>query len=248
MRPLPLCVAALCLLALLLIITAPATLLDAGLNQFTTGKARLVVAEGTLWSGKGQLEIRNAGGAAVANRAVTWQFDYQQLLLARLTFSFNFYPQTRASTLTASFSTLEFADLALSLPASAVALLLPAVQGYEVQGRLSLHSDKLSFSRTGTEGRILLQWQDVSSTLVPVSPLGSYELQLDGGPAPAQFSVELRTLQGPLHLDGAGSLGMNQPVDFSGTASVSDEQYETIAPFLRLIAVEVAGGRFLLQH
>ncbi|MDO8263578.1 MAG: hypothetical protein Q7T21_10165 [Gallionella sp.] len=39
-----------------------AMLIDAGLQPISHGKLRLVEAHGTLWSGTGQLDIRDTGG------------------------------------------------------------------------------------------------------------------------------------------------------------------------------------------
>lgn len=235
----------------LLLVKAPATLLDAGLDSVTVGRLRLVTAEGTLWSGQGRLEIRDAKSAAVFSSPVTWNLKKSQLLLARISVNFSIADQVQASTATVKLSSLELDDLEFGLPAAAVAQvmaqLLPATRGYGLGGMLSVRADALTFSRTATTGSMVLEWQNASSTLAPVSPLGSYELRLDGSPAPAQFNVALQTLQGPLQLDGGGHVGVNQQAALSVTARLPPAEYVEMAPLLQLIAVESSDGSFLLQ-
>ena len=55
--------------ALALAALAPATLIDARLERASGGRLRLAEAQGSLWSGAGWIEIRNADGrAGVAKR------------------------------------------------------------------------------------------------------------------------------------------------------------------------------------
>ena len=58
--------------ALGVIATAPATLIDAELQHISRGKLRLVEAQGTLWSGSGQIEIRDSGGRAGVAKSFAW--------------------------------------------------------------------------------------------------------------------------------------------------------------------------------
>ncbi len=235
----------------LLLVKAPATLLDAGLDAATAGRLRLVTAEGTLWSGQGRLEIRDAASAAVFSSPVVWSLQKSQLLLARVSVNFSIADQVQPSTATIKLAALEFSHLEFALPAAALAQvmaqLVPATKGYGVGGMLSVRADALTFSRAATVGSMVLEWQNASSILAPLSPLGSYALRLDGSPAPAQFSVALQTLQGPLQLDGGGRIGANQQVAMSVTARLPPAEYIEMAPLLQLIAVESSDGSFLLQ-
>ena len=59
--------------ALALIATAPATLMDAGLQRASDGRLRLAEAQGTLWSGTGQIEIRDTGGRTGVAKNFAWR-------------------------------------------------------------------------------------------------------------------------------------------------------------------------------
>jgi len=78
-----------------------------------------------------------------------------------------------------------------------------------------------------------------------VSPLGDYELRLEGeGPA---GRATLHTLQGPLRLDGKGSWMHGDSPAFLAMARVPPQHQQQLAPLLRLIAVERGDGSFELQ-
>ena len=57
----------------------------------------------------------------------------------------------------------------------------------------------------------------------------------------------LRTLEGPLQLDGEGTWSNGVPPSYVATARVPAQHQEQLAPLLRLIAVERGGGRFELS-
>jgi hypothetical protein len=70
--------------ALGLIATAPATLIDVGLRQASEGRLRLAEARGTLWSGRGQVEIRDANRRTGSAKEVAWRLRPASLLRGQL--------------------------------------------------------------------------------------------------------------------------------------------------------------------
>lgn len=239
-----LCAGALVCYLLALAWVAPATVLDGVLNARTAGHMRLTGAQGTLWSGQGTLEIRNAATAAVLTRDLKWQLDAAQLLFARLAWRLTFATGALPSVVTATRHRIKISQLDLALPAAAVTQALPAVAGYGLGGEMRLHIDTLGFGPDVTEGSATLQWHGASTALAPISPLGSYELRLKG--AGANMGISLHTLQGPLLLEGSGTLVNGRRPVFTALARVSAGA-ESLAPFLRLFAVENSDGSFALQ-
>src|SRR5688572_26476843 len=69
---------------LALIAIAPATLVDAGLQRASHDRLRLAEARGTLWSGSGQIEIRDKNGRAGVVRSVAWRVVPESLLRGNL--------------------------------------------------------------------------------------------------------------------------------------------------------------------
>jgi general secretion pathway protein N len=231
--------------AVALIATAPATLADAGLARASEGRLRLAEAQGTLWSGKGQLEVRDPGGRTGLAKGLAWRLRPGALFLARLAYDVEFDPGPGPFPVTISRSRIELANADITLPAAALGLGVPKLATLELTGEVQLRVSSLSIERSATRGSATLQWRAAGSALSPVSPLGDYELRLEGeGPA---VRATLRTLQGPLQLDGQGSWASGRTPVFLATARLPPQFQQRLAPFLRLVAVERGDGSFELQ-
>jgi general secretion pathway protein N len=227
--------------------TAPATLVDYAMDTLSSGRVRVVSTDGNLWTGSGQLEIRNSVGAAVYAGSLDWSVSKSSVLLGQLVIHYHLFDQPLTGAAQLSFASLLLTDIQLDLPAAAVMALIPAIEGYGVGGTLTIASQSLQFTRESTLGDAELRWQDASSALAPVAPLGSYQLHLVGDAAPVQFNAQLTTLQGPLQLDGGSTLGINERPSMQVNAALPDSAYAELAPFMRLIGVESPGGRFLID-
>jgi general secretion pathway protein N len=230
---------------LALIATVPATLVDAGLQRASHDRLRLAEARGTLWSGSGQIEIRDKNGRTGVARSVAWRVVPESLLRGNLVCDVELEQATRRFPVTVSLSRIELANADISLPAAALGLGVPELALLELTGEVFLQVSSLSIGRNATRGNATLQWRAAGSALSSVSPLGDYELRLEGeGPA---VRVTLHTLQGPIQLDGTGSWMHGGRPAFLATARVPPQHQLQLAPLLRLIAVERGEGSFELQ-
>lgn len=227
-----------------LIATAPATLLDASLQGIGQGKLRLVDARGTLWSGSGQIEIRDSGGRTGVAKSVAWRILPEPALRGQLVCEVKL-GQAKPFPVTLSLSRIELEKADVSMPATALGLSVPKLAPLGLTGELLLHVAYLSIERKQIHGNLTLQWREAGSALTPVSPLGDYELSFEG--AGATVHALLRTLQGPLQLDGKGAWVNGGNLDFLATASVPPQHQQQLGPLLRLIAVERSAGSFKLQ-
>lgn len=231
--------------ALALVVMAPATLIDSGLRQASEGRLRLAEAHGTVWSGRGQLEIRDAGRGTGISKNITWRARLAHLLRGRLVYAIALDHAAKGFPVTILPSRIEFADADINLPAAALGLAVPRLAPLEFTGDMMLHVARLAIARDTFQGNATLQWHGAGSTLAPVAPLGDYELRLEGDGAAVRAS--LRTLQGPLQLDGRGSWSHGSNPEFLGTARVPPQHQQQLSPLLRLIAVERGDGSFALQ-
>jgi len=247
MSPFRLTLVSFTMICAVLLWTAPATLLDAAMNKMSSGRMRVASVSGSLWSGSGQLEIRNSAGAAVFASKLDWRLNKFRLLRGQLSVSYHAFNHPVAGTVQLGLNSLRFSDIHADLPAAAMTALIPAAQGYGLGGSLNLSSESVNFTRTTTVGNVVLRWQNASSSLAPVAPLGSYHLHLVGNPAPLQFNGVLTTLRGPVQLDGSSTLGITQRTPMQLIALLPDSEYAELAPFLRLIGIESAGKRFLIE-
>lgn len=228
--------------ALGLIATAPATLIDASLEQASAGGLRLAEASGTLWSGRGQIEMRDANRRSGIAKSIAWRIRPAYFLRGQLRYEVALDNAAKRFPVTVSVSRIEIADADINLPAAALGLGVPKLAPLGLTGDLLLHIARLAFGRGSVQGNATLQWHGAGSAYTKVSPLGDYELRLEGNGAAVQAS--LRTLQGPLQLDGRGSWASGRNPEFQGSARVPPQQMQQLAPLLRMIAVERGEGRF----
>lgn len=227
--------------------TAPATLIDGALNQLSAGHLRVVSASGTLWSGHGQLEIRDTLGSSVYTSNIDWKLDKRALLLGRLSLSYHAMNQAGPATVQLGLTSIMLTGMDFDVPVTALLSLFPAAQGYGLGGTLNFSSPSLSLTRSATVGAAVLRWQNASSKLAPVTPLGSYALHLVGLPSQVEFTGTLTTSRGPLQLDGTVQFGITQAPVVQIIARLPANDYSTLAPFIRLIGVETEGKQFLID-
>lgn len=223
----------------------PATLADTALRSASDGRLRVTGAHGTLWSGAGQLEMRDTHGGAGFAKRLAWRVQPAALLRGRLAYAFSLDDVGRPFKVSVSWSRFTIEDAALRLPAAALGLGLPTLAPLGLSGDLHLRIPQFSFEDGAARGSAALQWQSAASALSPVSPLGDYELQLVGeGRA---VHATLHTRQGPLQLDGQGVWTRGARPVFLATAQMPPEVRARLAPFLRLIAVERQDGIFEMR-
>jgi general secretion pathway protein N len=230
--------------ALGLVATAPASLIDSGLEQATEGRLRLTDTSGTLWSGTGQLEMRDRMQRTAVARSIAWRVLPLYFLRGQLRGEVVLDQAAKPFPMTISLSQIELADADINLPASALGVGEPKLAPLGLTGDVLLHVARLALRRKAIEGSATLQWRGAGSAFTRVSPLGDYELRFDAEGTTVRAS--LRTLQGPLQLDGKGSWTSGGNPAFLGTARIAPEQRQQLAPLMRMIAVERGEGSFEL--
>lgn len=228
-----------------LIATLPATFADSALRRASNGRVRLVETSGTLWSGDGQIEFRNVNGGSGVSKAISWRCLPQSLIGGHLVFDVELDQSPKRFPVTVSLSQIEVANADIRLPASILGLALPNLAPLGLGGDVSMHIAEIFLQRDGLRGHATLQWQAASSMLIPVSPLGDYELSFDGeGEMPA---ASLRTLQGPLQIDGKESATASGERMFTAIIQVPAQLQQQLIPLLRLITVQRSESVFEIQ-
>ena len=227
---------------LALMVTAPATFADAALQRASEGRLRLAEAHGTLWSGAGRLEIRAAGGRMGIGRNFSWRVEVRSLLRGHLVCQISSHHALGPFPLTLAMSGVELSNADISLPAAVLGMGVEKLAPLGLTGEVRIHAESLSISRNAVLGAATLQWLAAGSALTTVSPLGDYEMRLDG--ENRTVNAVLRTITGPIQLDGKGSWTQGARPLFSGTAGVPQAHQQQLAPLLRLIAIERSAGSF----
>ena len=231
--------------AAVLLVQAPATLVDAGLHSASNGRLRFTEAQGTIWAGAGVVEIRDPGSRNAIAKNITWRVLPKSLWRGRLVCEVKLEQATRPFSVAASLTKIEIANAEINLPASALAFAEPRLKPLKLSGDVLLRTAKLSIGRDGMLGTATLQWRAAGSAFSPVSPLGSYELRLDGQGNTVHST--LGTLQGPLQFDGSGSWTRGRNSTFLATVRVPLQYREQLAPLLRMISVQRDEGSFELR-
>lgn len=223
-----------------LVTSAPATLLDGLLQQVTEEKLHLAEAQGSLWSGKGQLQIHNAQGHPQLAKKIQWDFQAGALWKGNLGYDVSLDGDSSSHfPVNISWSQIELGELNTRLPANILGIAIPTLAALGLGGDLELHIQHLVLKRNNTVVKATLHWLAAASQLAPVSPLGDYELSIEGESPLLQAS--LRTLQGPLQLEGQGNAST-----FIAIARIPPPLKPTLGPFLRLIGVEHSDGSYTL--
>lgn len=231
--------------ALALVATAPATLADAGLQRTSNGRLRLAESSGTLWSGAGVFEVRDAEGQTGLASPLSWRLLPGALFRAQLAYEVVSGFGTRPFPVTISGSRIELAHADFTMPAGALALGYPKLTPLELTGNVKLRISSTVISSSAVQGGATLEWRSAGSLLAPGLLFGDYALRLEGtGP---EIRATLETLQGPLQLRGSGAWARGHAPAFLGTADVPPEFQQQLAPLLRLVAVERSSGNFELQ-
>ena len=230
------------LYAVVLLATAPATLIDRGLRDASEGRMRLAQARGTVWSGTGQLQSRDPRGRAGLSEGVKWRLRGINPWRAGLAFRVELESGLRAFPLGLSWSGMEVTEAEFRLPAVALGQLLTQLAPLGPSGEVHVQISRLALGRNTVRGGAALQWRGAGSALTPVSPLGDYELRIEANGSEGRST--LTTLQGPLQLDGHGSWSQGRKPMFLATARMPPPLKPQLAPFLRLVAVEQGDGSF----
>lgn len=224
-----------------LVVSAPATLLDGLLQHATKEKLHLAEARGSLWSGSGQLEFHDSQQQSQLAKKMQWEFQGSALWKGKLGYDVSLDGDLSSHfPVNVSWSQIELQALHTRLPADILGIAIPTLAALGLGGDLEIDIKHLVLKKNNTEGKATLQWLAAASLLAPVSPLGDYELSLESDGLHVQAA--LRTLQGPLQLEGKGNAAT-----FMAIARVPPPLKSTLGPFLRLIGVEHSDGSFRLQ-
>jgi general secretion pathway protein N len=231
--------------ALALIVFAPATIIDARLAALSAGRLRLTEAQGSLWSGAGWIEVREANGSAGIAKRLAWRVLPISLLRGQLVAEIELDQSPRRFPITVSSSRLDISDADFNLPAAALGLGVPKLGPFRLTGDVLVKIPHLSVERGRMDGDATLRWRGAGSALTRVAPLGDYEVRFKAsGPA---VQAVLSTLEGPVRLDGNASWSNGSAPTFLATATVPPQQQDQLAPLFRLIAIERGAGLFELS-
>lgn len=233
---------ALCAFLAALSIMLPATLLDAMLDAHSAGRLRIAEARGTVWSGSGRLELRARDLAAAAGLELRWR--WRPAAGSPASFALGIGPASGAASakLDLTIAGIEVTNLAFVAPAAALSLLVPALHPLQLAGELRVASPKLLVAGGTVSGSGTVSWANAGSALTPVWPLGSFIADVVASGNGAR--VALRTISGPLRLDGTAAWATETPVTWNFNATVPADHRSRLDPLLKLIGEARGDGTY----
>jgi general secretion pathway protein N len=226
-------------IALTVMMFFPAGWMASMVEKQTAGRLTLGDAHGTLWRGSAFI-----GGAASGSDPLTpllpgrfsWRLSPLVLLGSIDAELENAEALSRPIIVKGNWHQWQVSPGAILLPAERMAALGSPLNTIQPSGQMRLSWELLQLKwqngTIGMFGTMHLEMNDLASRLSPVKPLGSYDLALAWNGT--QAAVTLKTVRGPLLLNGSGAIN-NGRLQFSGTAQAEAGQEQGLANFLNLL-------------
>lgn len=215
-----------CAFALLLVVLAPASLMDWCVRKATAGRVGIAEPAGTFWSGSGYVTALVAGGDA----AIGWRILPQHLLLGQLRVALQ--QGAARGLVSVSPGELRLTGIDFVFPASLLGQALEPLSRAQLAGEVRVRSDVLLLSGSEATGALRATLTGASSGLVASRALGSYELNATG--ADRKVTIEVKTLAGPLSITGTGSWTWGRAATFAGSMSAAPGKQSELAAILSL--------------
>ena len=227
---------------LTLLITAPASLLDRGLQYLTGGRLLLANASGTVWQGSATPALRQQKGSPIAFGPLHWEVAVLPLFGAKIRtrLQWDDLPPAAAMEAIISFGQIELQHALLLLPAQVLEEISPILKPAQFRGQFQIQSEHLAFTKRGVEGSAIIDWQQASSALSSIAPLGDYRLTLNG--AGDSVNIALATTSGALLLQGQGNWSAVRGLEFHGKARAAEGKQDSLAELLSHLGPQETPG------
>lgn len=223
-----------------MLVTAPASLLDQGLQYASGGRLLLANASGTVWQGSATPALRMQDGSLVALSSFHWKIAAPSLLAGKILVQLHPDDQPSATEATLFLDRIELRHAQLGFPARLLGETSMMLKPVQLRGQLQVQADHLTWSGQGIRGSAVVDWRHASSVLSGDHVLGDYRMALDG--AGERMHIVLATTSGMLLLEGDGNWLAGRGLEFHGKASASSGNYDTLTELLHHLGPEISPG------
>jgi len=228
-----------------LLITAPASLLDLAVQQVSNERLSLANSQGTIWHGSTTPVLHIGENASIPLHTLSWNVRPLALLRGQLNAALSWDESVTPMELTLSRQSVTLTPVLLPLPAEVLGELSPYLRPARLGGSLLFESPQLSYSDHHLLGNARTRWSNVSSAMSAVQPLGDY--QIDIVAKQDSLSAALTTLNGALLLEGQGNWSPTQKFHFNGTAHAAPESQAMLGELLNNLGPEIAPGIYRIS-
>jgi general secretion pathway protein N len=203
------------------VLSAPASLVDIGVNQATQGRLRLADTQGTVWRGSGRIVLADVAAEAspftvtglVLPGAFEWTIAGLPLFIGRVNAQLSGAGLVTPIKLEGGLSELKISASRLVLPTVDLSRMGSPWNTFKPQASLDVQWDNMTLRQGQFTGKAAIELKDIASALTSVRPLGSYKVDVVG--AGSSADVKLLTTQGPLSLTGNGVWNARQGLRLS---------------------------------
>ena len=219
-------------------VRAPAAWLGDWLQDH--GRLRLLDARGTVWHGSALLGISDGRETTLIPGRVEWSVDSLRptSIAARVSHPWLNIPLA----VSVDASGMRITKGNARLPAGVLAGAGAPFNTLRPGGVLELAWSDSEIRGTSLRGEVQLDWRDAQSALSTVVPLGTYRLTVRGSGGVS--AVDLRTLAGPLQMQGKGTVEGSR-IRFNGIATAEPSMLGALNGLLGLLGMR-SGDKVLL--
>jgi general secretion pathway protein N len=227
---------------LVLIISAPASMLNIALNYTGNGRLQLANTKGTIWNGSASPILFQHNGGTITLNSLHWDISVIALLKLTIVARLNWddEQQTQPMNVIFSFNQVDLQNTYLPFPAilldEASEFLKPAA----LRGKIILRSDVILINKQGVQGTATADWLNASSLLSSISPLGDYHFIFSN--TSAGLDINLSTTSGALILTGKGHFLPTTGLEFNGTAQAAKGNEDALRELLSHLGPQLSPG------
>ena len=235
-----LALAAVFVVVLTVVLRAPAAWVGDWLQS--EGRLRLVDARGTIWNGSALLGVSDGRQVMLVPGRVSWKIGLSALGAGRVTaqVAHPSLPAPLAVSLGPGSISLKAGQA--ELPAALLVALGTPFNTIRPGGALGLRWTDVEVISGALGGSFQIEWRDAQSALSTVAPLGTFRLQITGGPDGAR--LQLDTVRGPLRLQGSGTVRGGH-LSFKGRASADPEMRPALIGLISVLGRRVGDEAIL---
>jgi len=229
----------------LLIVTAPASLLDSPARSLSHGQLSLANCRGTIWHGSATPTLNTDQGSNQPLQTLHWQIRPLALLQGTLKADLSWDDTVTPMELALDWNTVTMSHLKLSLPAEVIGELSPFLKPAQLSGYLHIESPRISYSNGRLQGNATTRWDQASSAMSPIHPLGDYLIDIKA--AKDTLHATLSTRSGALLLDGQANWSPTQKFHFNGTARAAPDSKTMLSELLHHLGPETVPGTYQIR-
>lgn len=207
------------------------------------GPFRLVHPAGSVWAGSALFGVSDGDQTMALPGRLSWTVDPGSLLTGRLDLSLSHPAMDNPVRLSLTRDDTRVEAGALRLPASFLTAFGPPFNTLRPAGEMRIAWSALQFHGESADAHAEMTWTDASSALSSVVPLGRFRLDVDLRGRTGE--ARLRTLEGPLRLEGRGTLD-ERAIRFAGEAGAEPDRREVLGALLGVLGKR-SGDKVLLQ-